>query len=155
MDFVSFVIVLVVLFAIGFLLHEVFRQPDGEIISEKEEYKSPGLFAPIFNPRPKWETGPEKETDMETKFEIVKTKERIISPNKSEFLITVICRKTSKTPGFIAAAPRCEEIEIAYTSHGKRHYPYSMYSSRGRVIDMTEKTILAKQIMELNSCSTY
>jgi hypothetical protein len=149
MDFVSFAFVLVVLFAIGFLLHGVFRRPDGEIISEKEEYKTPGFFAPIFNPRPKWETGPEKEGEMETTFEIVKTKERIVSPNKSEFFVTVICRKTSKTSGFIAAAPRCEEIEIAYTSHGKHHYPYSMYSSRGRVIDQSEKAQLAKQIMEL------
>jgi hypothetical protein len=149
MDFVSFAIVLAVIFAIGFLLHEVFRQPDGELISKKEEYKPYGVFAPIFDPRPKWETGPEKEKEMITTFEIVKIKEKVISASKTEFIVTVIRRKTPTTPGFIAAAPRCEEIEISYTSHGRRHYPYSMYSSRGPVIDQTEKTQLSKQIMEL------
>jgi hypothetical protein len=150
MDFVSFAIVLVVIIAIGFLLHEVFRQPDGELISKKEEYKPYGVFAPILDPRPKWETGPEKEKEMTTTFEIVKIKEKIIGPTKSEFSVTVIRRKTpGKTTGFIASAPRAEEIEVSYTTHGGRHYPYSMYSSRGAVIDQMEKTQLSKQIMEL------
>jgi hypothetical protein len=152
MELLSFVIVLAVIFAIGFFLHEVFRQPDGEIISKKEKpspYSSPGYFAPIFDRRPNWETGPEKEKEMITTFEIIKIKEKIISPNKTEVAVTVLRRKTPTTVGFIASAPRCEEIEISYTSHGKRHYPYSMYSRRGPVIDQIEKTQLSKQIMEL------
>jgi hypothetical protein len=149
MDFVSFAIVLAVIFAIGFLLREVFRQQDGELISKKEEYKPYGVFAPIFDPRPKWETGPEKEVEMTTTFEIVKIKEKIIGPTKSEFIVTVIRRKAGNKTGFIASAPRCEEIEISYTTHGGRHYPYSMYSSRGPVIDQSEKTQLSRQIMEL------
>jgi len=147
MDLLLFVIVVAGIFVIGFLLREVFQRPDGELTSKKEEYS---VFAPIFNPRPKWETGPEKEKEMVTTFEIVKIKEKIIGPTKSEFSVTVIRRKTpGKTTGFIAPAPRAEEIEISYTTHGGRHYPYSMYSSRGSVIDQTEKTQLSNQIMEL------
>ena len=150
MDFVSFVIVLAIIFAIGFLLHEVFRRPGGEYIPEKRKPDSYGILASVFAPRPKWETGPEKETEMTTTFDIVKIKEKIIGPTKSEFTVTVIRRKTpGKGVGFIAPAPSAEEIEISYTTHGGRHYPYSMYSSRGPVIDQSEKTQLSKQIMEL------